>query len=116
MQLPMSKYEKSLLKKLKKIFDTGDSVIEIDAYDDQELSMFIDDMLDRRIIMSVSSLSGAGYIKNGDINLYLKQLIEEDRKARKLSRREWIIAIVSVLLGAVATEAIQMLVKVITNA
>lgn len=57
-------------------------------------------MLEEKILSKMCYDNKVSYTLVGDLQVFMFKIESEDKKAHKLSRREWIIAIVSAIIGA----------------
>ena len=107
---PLSKREKKHLKKIKEELKDGD----VFTFEDDADYLDVQDMLELLIqrgfveevtyeeLRSFSMITKKGYKKVGDFKKFDAWVDDQEKKAKKKSRREWKIAIWSAILGAIA--------------
>lgn len=66
----------------------------------QEYKEIIDLMLKEKMLSKMCYDNKVSYMLVGDLQVFKSKIDNEDKKAHKLSIREWIIAIVSAIIGA----------------
>lgn len=99
MDFPLSKSEKNSLKEFEQMFSEKKTITPSN-YDRQKYRDIIDLMIEQKLLMKRCYDNEVSYTLVGDLQLFLSDIKEQDKKARKLSRREWKIAIISSIIGA----------------
>ena len=106
---PLSKREKRHLNRIKEALKDGDVI----TFEDDADYLDVQDMLELLIqrgfveevtyeeLRSFSMITKKGYKKVGDFKKFDAWVDDQEKKAKKKSRREWTIAIVCAILGAV---------------
>lgn len=97
MTFPLSKEEKKALSDVKEKLSNSPffSGKEYQLYKDA-LSL----MMDEGLIQRRNSMGREAYVIVGDMAVFDQWVKDQDRKARKLSRREWRIAVTAAIVGA----------------
>lgn len=112
MTFPLSKIEieafRTLSEKIKQKPEGNFSVEEYQRWQDA-----IALMVERKAIFIAKNVSGWSYQVDGNFDYFDEWLSDQQEKAKKPSRREWKISIVSVaigaILGAIATKLCSLL-------
>ena len=99
MTFPLSKEEHKFLNEIENKFK-GKQSAEFSFSEKTKYVEIIDELLSKKLIIDASSTDGICYIQNGDIAAFKEWVIIQDKKAKKLNRRGWRIAIISALIGA----------------
>lgn len=112
MNFPLTQSELNHVESIKKRFQNEQS-ISISGQDYQQWQDILNLMKERDFIRIVTFDGGRDCILTGDLNIFEKWLFDQQEKAKKLSRREWKISIVSAaigaILGAIATKLCSLL-------
>ena len=97
MTFPLSKDEMKTLSELKGKLSNSP------FFSDKEYQLYKDAlslMMDEGLIQRRNSMGRAAYVIVGDMAVFDQWVKDQDRKARKLSRREWRIAVTAAIVGA----------------
>ena len=106
---PLSKREKQHLKEIEEALKDGDVIKFKDDADYLEVQDMLELLIQRGFVEEVtfeeqrsfSMITKKGYKKVGDFQKFDSWVDDQEKKAKKKSRREWTIAIVCAILGAV---------------
>lgn len=96
---PLSKREKQVIRKLKTLAD-GQKMISLTDAEEQDMNDMLLLLCEREVLHAVNADNENWYIVRGDFDLFEKWVADQERKAKKLTRREWWIAIISAIIGA----------------
>ena len=106
---PLSKREKQQLKEIEEALKDGDVIKFKDDADYLDVQDMLELLIQRGFVEEVtyeelrsfSMITKKGYKKVGDFKKFDAWVDDQEKKAKKKSRREWTIAIVCAILGAV---------------
>ena len=102
MSFPLTNEEMKSIQEIKKKFEKSQT-----AYFTQLEYQKWQDMLylmqTRDLIRSSNTLSGMQFSLLGDFSIFEKWVCQENKKAKEMKRREWRIAIISAIIGAIGS-------------
>lgn len=105
MTFPLNCYERKKLKEFEKLFEidkeSSSAVITFEEY--LKYQDWIELMRERGYLIVLPYDNGKICNKMADFSEFNKWKNSEDRKAKRLKRRDWIIAIAGALAGAIGT-------------
>ena len=121
MTFPLSKEEMNFLNGLQKRFELGAGYVAFSPGEYQKYQSLFSLMLERGIIIDARALQQnerAFYLYYDNLDGFLEWINAENNKAKRISRREWKIAIIAALIGALASHlpAILRFIGGLTNA
>lgn len=100
METPFSKREWDLYKELKhKFLEEKNQTFDTATYHKYEDWLWL--LKEKGVIWEIRADGAFLYGQVTEFNDFEKWIMDLDRKAKRLSRREWIIAIVSATIGAI---------------
>lgn len=97
MTFPLSKGERKVLADLKEKLSNSP------FFTDKELQLYKDAlslMEEEGLVQLRDSFGRKAYVVVGDLAIFDQWVNNQDKKARKLSRREWRIAVAAAIVGA----------------
>lgn len=110
MEFPLSKREKRLFKEIVEAFRQHNNSIMVDNESEFiESKEIMDFLLEKGFVrqterkylaQNYSFIQKPTYVLQTDLDTIMSWFKDQDRKANRLSRREWTIAIVSAIVGA----------------
>lgn len=99
MELPLSKREWKLYKELKALFMAEkDQALDFNTYHKYEEWLLL--LTAKGVLWHIKADGAYLYQCQNSFDDFEEWLKDQNRKAKKLSRREWTIAIVSAVIGA----------------
>lgn len=96
----MTKNEWKRLQEFTKLFSASKTII-LPFNDCQKYKSIIELMMQEKLFMKHSYDNQISYTLVGDLNIFVENLKEQDKKAKTISKREWKIAIISAIIGAI---------------
>lgn len=99
MQFPLTKTEMKSIVSIKEKFKIQKTVL----FSQQEAQRWQDIlrlMENKALIKNCSTLSGTQYAILGDFKIFEDWVYMENQKAKRISKREWKIAIIAAIIGA----------------
>lgn len=99
MELPLSKREWELYKDIKRLFEKEKNhAFTYDEYHKYEEWLSI--LRDKGVLSEIRADGAFLYYKNFPFDDFENWLVDNNKKAKKMSRREWKIAVASAIIGA----------------
>ena len=102
MRFPLSKEELHFIDCIREKFN-GKSQIALEEREVQEWQDILAIMSERGTIRIVKTISETDCLLTGDIEIFQSWISNENKKVKRITRREWNIAIVSAIISATLT-------------
>lgn len=99
-RFPLTKRERAQLKEIEEAFAVSDK-ISVPSDEVARCNDMIQLLIDTGYIEKIDVNNVNAYKRLGMWDDFYKWLDDQEQKVKRLSRREWIIAIVSAIIGAV---------------
>lgn len=100
MQFPFTKTEMKSIVSIKEKFEIEKTVL-FSQQEAQQWQDILSLMENKALIKNCSTLSGTQYAILGDFRIFEDWVSLENKKAKRISKREWKIAIIAAVIGAV---------------
>ena len=96
MTFPLSKEEKKALS------DVKEKLSSSPFFTDKELQIYkgVLSLMEEGLVQLRDSFGRKAYVIVGDMTVFDQWVKDQDKKAKKLSRREWRIAVAAAIVGA----------------
>ena len=99
LMFPLSKAEKRMIRQIREKSKNG-KIISLTDAEDQEMSDILQLLCEKEVLHDINADNENWYAVIGDFDVFENWVLNQERKVKKLSRREWWIAIISAVIGA----------------
>jgi len=98
---PLSSKEKADIKALAAAAAESGKVLKLTDEAAQSMADMLELLCDRGVLLDLNVDNENWYAVQGDFSTFEEWVKDQEKKAKKLTRREWMIAIISAVIGAV---------------